>query len=647
MGAQKENQNDGVVFASNLNSSILLEFAALGDVDSFKQAVEETGGEIDQLGVWYGRRIGSKKMSYDQRTPLMIAALYGNAKVVEYIINSGKVDVNRIAGSDGVSALHCAVAGGSDSSPHIVQQLLRASADPNCIDGNGNKPSNVIPRTPNLPAKKLRLLLNGDESAAPVYAAGEGEGEGEIVSMLKKDYPVDSSLPDINNGIYSTDEFRMYSFKIMPCSRAYTHDWTECPFAHPGENARRRDPRKFQYSCVPCPEFKKGSCKSGDQCEYAHGVFESWLHPAQYRTRLCKDETGCARKVCFFAHKKEELRPVYAATGSALPSPTISGCSVGGAGGVDMGVISQLGGFSAAPMSPTLAPSSPKWQSRVSNSPPPSLQLAGSRLRSSFSARDLDLEMMEILKLESQINQQHQQQQKLHLMDEVYGRGELKPSGIDNSFGSFSSSILGSLSDSQLPQLESPSGLQLHQNLNHLRASYPLSSSARKLSPNRLDSSPPKSVAAAMLNSRAAAFVKRSQSFIDRGAAASAATLGSFNAGTANLTAASMPASLSYWGSPDGKLDWGIRGEELTKLRKSASFGFRGNNGVKTSAAAAAPFMTLASDEPDVSWVNSLVKDAPPGRGSRKQPYGSGNGVLEMCAPWMDQLYTEQEQVVA
>lgn len=90
----------------------------------------------------------------------------------------------------------------------------------------------------------------------------------------KKVYPVDLSMPDIKNGIFSTDEFRMYTFKVMPCSRVYSHDWVECPFAHPGENARRCDPRKFQYSCVPCPEFSKGSCSKGDACEYAHGIFE-------------------------------------------------------------------------------------------------------------------------------------------------------------------------------------------------------------------------------------------------------------------------------------------------------------------------------------------------------------------------------------
>ncbi|KAL5077744.1 hypothetical protein RYX36_016728 [Vicia faba] len=126
-----------------------------------------------------------------------------------------------------------------------------------------------------------------------------------------------------NNEIYNTDEFRMYSFKVKPCLRTYFHEWTECPFVHPGETARRRDPNKYNYSCLPCPEFQKGgSCSKGDACEYAHGVFECWLHPAHYRTKFCNDKVGCTRKVCFFAHNPEELRPVYASTGSGLPLPT-------------------------------------------------------------------------------------------------------------------------------------------------------------------------------------------------------------------------------------------------------------------------------------------------------------------------------------
>ncbi|KAJ6809126.1 putative zinc finger CCCH domain-containing protein 2 [Iris pallida] len=118
----------------------------------------------------------------------------------------------------------------------------------------------------------------------------------------------DPEYPDPSVDLYSSDEFRMYEFKIRRCARGRSHDWTDCPYAHPGEKARRRDPRKFHYSGSPCPEYKKGCCKKGDSCEYAHGVFECWLHPARYRTQPCKDGTGCRRRVCFFSHTPEQLR---------------------------------------------------------------------------------------------------------------------------------------------------------------------------------------------------------------------------------------------------------------------------------------------------------------------------------------------------
>ncbi|KAJ7969503.1 Zinc finger CCCH domain-containing protein [Quillaja saponaria] len=107
---------------------------------------------------------------------------------------------------------------------------------------------------------------------------------------------------------YSCDHFRMFEFKVRRCARGRSHDWTECPYAHPGEKARRRDPRKYHYSGTACPEFRKGNCKMGDSCEYAHGVFECWLHPARYRTQPCKDGTSCRRRVCFFAHTPDQLR---------------------------------------------------------------------------------------------------------------------------------------------------------------------------------------------------------------------------------------------------------------------------------------------------------------------------------------------------
>ncbi|CAN4094452.1 unnamed protein product [Withania somnifera] len=108
--------------------------------------------------------------------------------------------------------------------------------------------------------------------------------------------------------VYACDDFRMYEFKIRRCGRGRSHDWTECPFVHLGEKARRRDPRKYNYSGTACPDFRKGSCSRGDACEFAHGVFECWLHPLRYRTQPCKDGGNCKRRVCFFAHSPEQLR---------------------------------------------------------------------------------------------------------------------------------------------------------------------------------------------------------------------------------------------------------------------------------------------------------------------------------------------------
>ncbi|KAL6008441.1 Zinc finger CCCH domain-containing protein 54 [Asimina triloba] len=116
-------------------------------------------------------------------------------------------------------------------------------------------------------------------------------------------------FPKFGDGASESDDFRMYVFKIKRCSKSRSHDWTECPYAHRGEKARRRDPRKFGYCGIACPEFRgQGACRKGNSCEFAHGVFEFWLHPARYRTRACKAGRECQRKVCFFAHTPEQLR---------------------------------------------------------------------------------------------------------------------------------------------------------------------------------------------------------------------------------------------------------------------------------------------------------------------------------------------------
>lgn len=45
--------------------------------------------------------------------------------------------------------------------------------------------------------------------------------------------------------------------QVLPCSKRFVHDWTECPFAHPQEKARRRDPRVHTYTGIACPSMKK------------------------------------------------------------------------------------------------------------------------------------------------------------------------------------------------------------------------------------------------------------------------------------------------------------------------------------------------------------------------------------------------------
>lgn len=585
--------------------SPLLESAASDDLSTFIQQIEQHPFKINEFSFWYCRKLGSKQMGFEQRSPLMIASTYGSLTVANYIINSRKVDVNEQSCTDYATPLHCAAAGCSNSSLEIIKILLAASADVNSVDVNGKRPCDVIPldcKFTNLSKRKeIGMLLGGCKDI-----------DTEIPQCVEKKESVgDVMLPDMNVGVYGSDEFRMYSFKVKPCSRAYTHDWTECPFVHPGENARRRDLSKYSYSCVPCLEFKKGSCLKGDDCEYAHGVFESWLHPAQYKTRLCKDEVGCGRKVCFFAHKKEELRPVYALTGSAMPSS-------------NMGPSSPIG-------SPVVESSSPmSGRQRNGTISPPKMQLQGSRLKAGLNAREMELER-ELLGVESVRIQQHRQQMidnfsslSAKPMWNNARAGEIKGTNLDEVFGSLDSSYLS-------PRMQSPTSHQLRsQNMNQqLRASYSsniASSPSRKVPAYGFDSSA--AVAAAVMNARSSAFASRSHSFVDRGAVSHPPP--GFTSSTGNSTAM-MSSNLSEMSS-SGKLDWGYQGDDLHKLRKSMSFAFPNT----TSAKRNEDMTPYIADEPDVSWVNSLVKDvSSSGAGLYNTKHRHGlEGVHEMLPLW-------------
>ncbi|XP_062105963.1 zinc finger CCCH domain-containing protein 2-like [Humulus lupulus] len=172
----------------------------------------------------------------------------------------------------------------------------------------------LLLRDINIPPRKL-VGRRHQELAADMFSGGSprfSPGHDES-TLFQKFLPYNNSGEgesddDGGSDPYSSDHFRMYEFKVRRCTRSRSHDWTDCPFAHPGEKARRRDPRRHHYSGMVCPDYRRGGCGRGDSCEFAHGVFECWLHPARYRTEACKDGKNCNRKVCFFAHSPRQLR---------------------------------------------------------------------------------------------------------------------------------------------------------------------------------------------------------------------------------------------------------------------------------------------------------------------------------------------------
>ncbi|XP_074358575.1 zinc finger CCCH domain-containing protein 66-like [Apium graveolens] len=532
-------------------SLILLELAADDDLIGFRKMVEEENLDVDGFGLWYGRRVGLKKIGLEERTPLMVASMFGSKRVVMYILETGNVDINKACGSDAATALHCAVVGGSANVVEVVKLLLDASADVNCIDAEQNMPSDlIIPLVSPLfdsNRKMLELMLNGcagfdeacsfsdkmDRKVSSPFASSNG--------TQRKDNPVDLVLPDIKNGIYGSDEFRMYTFKIKPCSRPYSHDWTECPFAHPNENAKRRDPRTFHYSCVPCPDFRKGTCLQGDACEYAHGIFECWLHPSQYRTRWCKDEIGCSRKVCFFAHKREELRPSYFSTGSGVHLPR----SFSAATSSDFSKMSSLTLASPSVMIP---PSSSLMTSSRQSSPMgsmwsnqcnfvhPNPGLSGSRLRTTSSARAVDLKAG---LRDKEIHRCHQQ----HLLDKLHGLSSLtacknpflnsaafaasqgynnrKPNGFKGLNPTNLDDLQGQSLEARTTRLQSSTGMAMDRSMNQqLSSSYPssssLSSSAARTSHAFGNDPALDATSISLATARSSAFAQGSRSFIDR-----------------------------------------------------------------------------------------------------------------------------------
>ncbi|KAL0464430.1 UNVERIFIED_CONTAM: Zinc finger CCCH domain-containing protein 24 [Sesamum latifolium] len=360
-------------------------------------------------------------------------------------------------------------------------------------------------------------------------------------------------------------------------------------------------------------------------CEYAHGVFECWLHPAQYRTRLCKDGTSCARQVCFFAHTQDELRPLYVSTGSGVPSPRSAASA---ASFMDMAAaLSLLPGSptSQSVMSPsafnqTMSPSA----NGISHSPAawpqpnvPTLHLPGSnlqssRLRSSLSARDIPPEDLNVL--------QDYDAQQLVMNDlacfsqprpssamlSCPGRSKttLTPSNLEElfsaeiassprysdqaaAFGVFSpshkSAVLNQFQQQQniLPPINT--NVFSPRNVEHPLLQASLGVSSPRMSPRSMESASP-------MSARLSAFAQRERQQQHM------RSLSSRDLGSNRVPVVGSPTTAwSKWGSPNGKVDWSVSGDDQGRLKRSSSFELK-NDG----------------EEPDLSWVQSLVKESPP-----------------------------------
>uniref|UniRef100_A0A061RR60 Zinc finger ccch domain-containing protein 29 n=1 Tax=Tetraselmis sp. GSL018 TaxID=582737 RepID=A0A061RR60_9CHLO len=252
-----------------------------------------------------------------ERSLLSLASFYGARGVAIQLLAHG-ANPNLASTDDGATPLHAAAAGNSASAVELIRLLLLHGADRGAVDINGLQPVHILmqKQQPALPMQSLQtpMQLVDDFFSDPFCQVGP-----HVPDPLGT-----SELSDINRPEYCTDDFRINCFKVVRCTKTRAHDWTECPFVHPGEKARRRSPQKFKYSSTACPDFRKGVCRRGDLCGFSHGVFECWLHPARYRTQMCKDGPMCTRRVCFFAHSLSEMRypPPEEAPARSSPPPS-------------------------------------------------------------------------------------------------------------------------------------------------------------------------------------------------------------------------------------------------------------------------------------------------------------------------------------
>uniref|UniRef100_A0A383VUY1 C3H1-type domain-containing protein n=1 Tax=Tetradesmus obliquus TaxID=3088 RepID=A0A383VUY1_TETOB len=192
-------------------------------------------------------------------------------------------------------------------------------------------------------------------AAGGVTAEAITQHQAQVSALLQQHFGLS---PEYNeaNGLYDVDSYRMCLFKVLPCPRSGQHDWSCCPYAHHGERARRRCLLLSNYATKVCPDMMKGGeCPRGEACTMTHSMFEYWMHPLRYKTKMCCKGASCLKRFCFFAHTPEEVRPgSNTPPGTSLLQPATGACCIPAPFTADGASSTQQGTFAGHAAMPAL-----------------------------------------------------------------------------------------------------------------------------------------------------------------------------------------------------------------------------------------------------------------------------------------------------
>ncbi|XVF79619.1 hypothetical protein PTKIN_Ptkin15bG0003700 [Pterospermum kingtungense] len=569
-----------------------LTLAPNNDVEGIKLCIEKDASSIDEVGLWNSREKGSNQIVAKHRTPLMVVATYGSIDAVKLLLTHSAA-VNISCGTAKSTALQCAASGGSLHAIAVVNLLLSASPDPNCTDSIGCRPADVVIAHPKLQSMRavleqllsghvcddpfgehnLRISIDNSTSSSPTLSSSLENGSPPSplnlasspmasnfidvrvdIATEKKEYPVEPSLPDIKNSIYATDEFCMFSFKIRPCSIAYSRDWTECPFVYP----------RLSYARMVIVAIGESAFLSTKPRNSARCISSG--------SAVLSPRASSSTNVMDIAATMSLLLGSPSSAFAMSPSP-----------------------FDQQPMSPSanaLSHSYAAWpQPNVPTFCLPGSNLQSSRLRSSLSARDIPYEDFSMLP-----DFDGQSRNISASVSRTSLSRTLTPSNLEELFSAEISSSPRYIDHVAASAVFSPTHKSTVFNLLQQQHSMLSSINTSVFSPKRVDhpllqaslgvGSPgrmsPRSVEP--ISPMGARLEKQQQQL----RSLSSRELGTNN--PAPIVGSLVNASWSTWGSPNGNLEQSVIGDKNDPLQRSSS----------------------SCKEPDLSWIQSLVKESPP-----------------------------------